>query len=70
MLIKDEETFLVVFRAFVEEFGPRLVTVTLPLSWQSLTDKNLGEVTVFWRTENLVRIEAGGSYHFQREVLT
>lgn len=56
----DFPDLLLVLRAYVEEWGPENVTISVPTNWLGVWDGDLGPVKLEYVTDNTVSIGAGG----------
>ncbi len=61
---KDEERLCQVLKAYVEEWGPENVIVSVPEHWNEYSNNNLGKVRLEFATENTVSIRV--EYDFVR----
>ena len=53
---KDEDKICDVLRAYVEEWGPEYVIVSVPKHWREFCPNNLGRVGLEFTTENTISI--------------
>lgn len=53
---QDEEKLCQVLKAFVEEWGPENVVVSVPRHWQDYSTGNLGRVRLEFGTTNTVSV--------------
>jgi hypothetical protein len=61
---KDEDRLCQVLRAYVEEWGPEHVIVSVPEHWNEYSTSSLGRVALEFTTENSVSIRV--EYDFVR----
>ncbi len=61
---RDEEKLCQVLKAYVEEWGPENVIVSVPRHWQEYSSSNLGRVRLEFDTEASVSIRV--EYDFVR----
>ncbi len=60
----DEEKLCQILKAYVEEWGPENVIVSVPRHWESYSKDSLGKVRLEFETENTVSIRV--EYDFVR----
>lgn len=53
---QDEEKLCQVLKAYVEEWGPENVVVSVPMHWREYSGNTLGRVRLEFTTERSVRI--------------
>jgi len=53
---RDEERLCQVLKAYVEEWGPENVIVSVPVHWRQYSGKSLGRVRLEFTTDNTVSI--------------
>ena len=61
---RDEEKLCQILKAYVEEWGPENVIVSVPEHWSEYSASNLGRVRLEFATENTVSIRV--EYDFVR----
>jgi hypothetical protein len=61
---KDEDRLCQVLKAYVEEWGPENVVVSVPHHWSEYSTNTLGRVRLEFATENTVSIRV--EYDFVR----
>ncbi len=61
---RDEERLCQVLKAYVEEWGPENVIVSVPRHWQEYSTSNLGRVRLEFATESVVSVRV--EYDFVR----
>jgi hypothetical protein len=54
----DEERLCQVLKAYVEEWGPENVIVSVPRHWRSYSNNSLGRVRLEFSTNDIVSIKA------------
>ena len=61
---RDEERLCQVLKAYVEEWGPEHVFVSVPRHWREYSSNNLGRVRLEFVTESVVSVRV--EYEFVR----